>query len=221
MPLEEYKDLVGSTAAVVTAAQFFAPVFICKKIIQQGSTENVDPLPFIGGIGMSLLMLQQGLLMNDTPMISVNVLAFVLNLCYSLIFYVYTSEKMKMVSNIGRTLFFAFLVIGYAQVDSRISPDRVDLIYGSIVTILLFSLIGAPLLEVKTIIATKNAEKLPFPLILCGTFVTFLWLLYGIIINNIFMQFQNVVGFGLSAVQLALCFMYPAPIPKDKGKKKE
>lgn len=217
MPLEQYKDLVGSAAAVVTAAQFFSPVFICKKIVNQGSTENVDPTPFVGGLGMGLLMLQQGLLLGDVPMIAVNVLALVLNLCYTAVYYLYTTQKGKLILTIGRTLFFALAIIAYANIDSN--PDRVDLIYSSIVTVLLLSLIGAPLLEVKQILATKNAEKLPFPLILSGTVVTFLWLLYGIIINNVFMQFQNVVGFALSFVQLGLCLMYPGP--KDKAKKKE
>jgi uncharacterized protein with PQ loop repeat len=38
------------------------------------------------------------------------------------------------------------------------------------------------------VIRTKSTETLPFPLILSGTIVTFLWLLYGVIIENPFIQ---------------------------------
>jgi len=38
------------------------------------------------------------------------------------------------------------------------------------------------------IIRTKSTATLPFPIILSGFIVTFEWLLYGIIINNIFIQ---------------------------------
>lgn len=38
----------------------------------------------------------------------------------------------------------------------------------------------------RKIIETKNTDILPFPIIFMGTIVTFLWLLYGLIINNVF-----------------------------------
>ena len=45
------------------------------------------------------------------------------------------------------------------------------------------------------VIRTKSTETLPFPLILSGTVVTFLWLLYGVIIKNPFIQVSHLYAF--------------------------
>ncbi|VEN34209.1 unnamed protein product [Callosobruchus maculatus] len=41
--------------------------------------------------------------------------------------------------------------------------------------------------------------------------VTFLWLLYGLLIKNGFIIFQNGVGFTLCSIQLFLKFLYGKP----------
>lgn len=38
------------------------------------------------------------------------------------------------------------------------------------------------------VIQTKSTAALPFPIILAGFVVTFEWLVYGIIIKNVFIQ---------------------------------
>lgn len=49
-PLEPYKASVGNVAAVVTIAQFLAGSLVCWNIVKNKSTENVDCVPFVGGI---------------------------------------------------------------------------------------------------------------------------------------------------------------------------
>lgn len=67
---------------------------------------------------------------------------------------------------------------------------------------------------------TKSTEGLPFPMIFSGTLVSISWLLYGIIIENGFVIFQNVVVFLLSVVQLSLFVIYPSK-PKSDSKKEQ
>lgn len=221
MPLQEYKEIVGNVAAVVTIAQFFSPVAIIRKIIVQKSTKNVDPVPFVGGLGMGIVMLQHGLILNDMAMIPVNVFAFVLNLIYLSIFYKYHNEKSDLLMKIAKVLAGAAVMVGYAQVEQRINATRLEFYYGLIVTLLMFVLIGAPLFNLKEIIKTKNTEMLPFPMILSGTVVTFLWLLYGIILENIFIEVQNVVGLLLCLAQLSLFIIFPSKPSENKLKKTE
>lgn len=79
---------------------------------------------------------------------------------------------------------------------------------------------------------------LPFPMIASGAFVGFLWLIYGLLIDNIFIkvyyyfniyyifviyietifcfQVQNVVAVILCLIQLGLIFKYPKPDSKKK-----
>ncbi|XP_038215336.1 sugar transporter SWEET1-like [Zerene cesonia] len=79
-------------------------------------------------------------------------------------------------------------------------------------------IISAPLLDLKTIIKNKSTEGMPFPIIFSGSIVTFMWLLYGIILNNSILVLQNSVAFSLCTVQLALFVIYPSK-PKEEKKK--
>jgi len=207
MVLSEYRDIVGAMAQVVTIGQFFSPAVMCWDIIKAGDTKDIQVTPFIGGMGMSVLMLKSGYILNDSAMITVNIAGLFLNLIYFSIFYLYTKEKPETLSKLGKAVAFVSALLAYAQIESE---ERIEFNFGVIVTILMFALLASPLLDLKEIMATKSTAKLPFPLILSGTVVTFLWLLYGLIIENIFMIIQNVVGFALCSFQLSLFVVYPA-----------
>ncbi|XP_069683930.1 sugar transporter SWEET1 [Periplaneta americana] len=215
MALEDYKELVATAASVTTIGQFFAGAFICKDIVKKGSTENIPGIPFIGGTGMGILMLLYSNMLNDPAMTRVNIVGLALNAAYLLCYYIYCQNKKELHTQIMYTIAFVGVLIAYVYWES---PDVLEFRYGIIITALLMFLIGSPLLSLGDVIRTKSTETLPFPLILSGTVVTFLWLLYGIIIKNAFIQFQNVVGFALSAIQLSLFAIYPSK-PQEKEKK--
>ena len=107
-------------------------------------------------------------------------------------------------------------VIGYAEYED---PKLVENRLGTIITAFMFYLIASPLFGLKEIMEKKSTEGLPFPIIFSGAIVTFMWLLYGIILRNSFLVIQNVVAFVLCASQLALFVVYPSK-PKPKGKEK-
>lgn len=73
------------------------------------------------------------------------------------------------------------------------------------------------------IIRKKSTEGLPFPIILTGTLVSFLWLLYGIATRINFVILQNGVIFAMSVVQLSLFAIFPATPakPKNNGNNKK
>ncbi|KAG8222429.1 hypothetical protein J437_LFUL008427, partial [Ladona fulva] len=90
MPFQEYKDIVGTLAAVTTIAQFLSPIVICLDITKKGSTKDVSIVPFLGGIVVGILNLKYGLLLQDATMIQVNVFAILLNIVYLFIYYRYS-----------------------------------------------------------------------------------------------------------------------------------
>lgn len=47
-----YKELVGGIASVVTIAQFFSGVFMCKDIYRRKTTKGVSAVPFVGAVIM-------------------------------------------------------------------------------------------------------------------------------------------------------------------------
>ncbi|PSN56762.1 hypothetical protein C0J52_00024 [Blattella germanica] len=217
MGLADYKDLVATAASVTTIGQFFSGAFICKDIVQKGNTENISPVPFIGGTGMGVLMLQYSNILGDAAMTRVNIAGLLLNVLYLICYYAYCQEKRKMQAQIFYTAAFVGALLAYVSWES---PAVVEFRFSIIITVLLMVLIASPFASLGEVIRTECTETLPFPLILSGTVVTFLWLLYGIIIENGFVQFQNAVGFALSAVQLSLFAIYPSK-PKKKADKKD
>ncbi|CAH1156200.1 unnamed protein product [Phaedon cochleariae] len=215
--LQPHKEFVGQVASIVTIAQFFSGVFVCKDIYKKGTTKGTPATPFIGGIVIGSLMLKHGLLLNDAAMLQVNIAAILLNIIYTVFYYLYSPEKYKDVLKplgIGATLIAIFL--GYAEWEE---PSNLEYRYGLIVTILMLLLLGSPLLDVKEIIQKQDASAIPFPLTFMGTIVTFLWLLYGVILLNDFMIIQNVIGFALCLVQLILIFRYPGRPTVPTGQK--
>ncbi|XP_003394496.1 sugar transporter SWEET1-like [Bombus affinis] len=212
MVLEDYKELVASCASICTMAQMLAGTLICKDIYQKGSSKGFDPMPFLGGIGMCILMLQYAWIVRDPAMINVNVFGLLTNTAYMAVYYYYSPHTKDTLALIGKIAVVVAAFLVYAQVED---PEKLEFRFGSIVTGLFFLLIASPLLHIREIIKTKNTDILPFPLIFMGTIVISLWLLYGIIINNVFIIFQNSVGFVLSVAQLSLFVIYPS---KSKGK---
>ncbi|XP_071446567.1 sugar transporter SWEET1 [Hetaerina americana] len=215
MPFEEYRDIVGTVASITTIGQFFSGIFICRDIARKGNTEDVPITPFLGGVVVGSLNLKYGYLLQDPAMIQVNIFAILLNIAYVFVYYLYTASKNEVTMQIIKAIGFVALLLGYAQVES---PALIEFRFGVIVTILMMVLLASPLFSLGTVIKTKSTATLPFPLILSGSVVTFLWLLYGIIIENAFLLFQNIMGLTLLLAQLSLFVIYPrtpAPIKKD------
>ncbi|KAG7177954.1 Sugar transporter SWEET1-like 2 [Homarus americanus] len=73
---------------------------------------------------------------------------------------------------------------------------------------------ASPLISLKDVFNTQSTEMLPFPLIFATFIMAGLWWLYGIIIENSFVQYPNLIGFALSGFQLLLFIVYPS---KMKG----
>lgn len=66
------------------------------------------------------------------------------------------------------------------------------------------------------IIRKKSTEGLPFPIILTGTIISFLWFLYGVVTREMFVIVQNGVIFLMSFVQLSLFAIYPSKPAKSR-----
>ncbi|XP_030761751.1 sugar transporter SWEET1 [Sitophilus oryzae] len=220
--LQPYKNLVAQTASIVTILQFFSGVFICRDIYNKKSTKGISSMPFIGGVTISVLNLKYGLLLSDSAMITVNVVAIVLNLAYSVFFYLYAEDKVgEFMKPAGIGAALTAVLLGYCEYEH---PDYLEFRFGLILTVLMLALLGSPLIDLKEIIRKKDASSIPFPLTFMATLVTFLWLLYGVILLNNFMILQNFIGFVLSLIQLILLFLFPgnssvsSPSKKKKAK---
>lgn len=91
-------------------------------------------------------MLKYGLLLNDSAMITVNVVAIFLNTLYSIWFYLYAEDKYNEVQKpIAAAVGLVAVLLGYAQVESS---ENIEYRFGMILTLLMLVLLGAPLMDV-------------------------------------------------------------------------
>ncbi|CAH0556042.1 unnamed protein product [Brassicogethes aeneus] len=211
--LQPHKELVGSIASIVTILQFFTGAFLIKDIYKKQSTEGIPAIPFIGGIVIGSLTLKYAQILNDPAMLQVNVFAIILNSIYLMVYFAYSKDRVKEVwQPVSVGVAIAAVFLGYAAVES---PANLEFRYGLAVTVLMLLLVASPLMDVAEIISNKDASSIPFPMTLMGSLVSFLWLIYGIILLNNFMIVQNIIGFLLCMVQLVLIQLYPGK-PKNK-----
>ncbi|EAA10852.2 sugar transporter SWEET1-like [Anopheles arabiensis] len=211
--LQPYKDTVGLTAAIVTVVQFFSGVLALNAIRRQGNTRGFSALPFLGGTVFCLLNIQFGQMLRDDGMIRVNFIGLALNLLYVCGFYLYTEGPAKTAvwGQIGLAGALTAGVLSYVQYED---PQLVEFRFGLILTGLLWTLVGMPLLGLGDILKKKSTEGLPFPIIFLGAVVSFAWLLYGIILRSNFLVVQNLMALALSAVQLSLFIIFPSGAAK-------
>lgn len=207
MGLEDYREIVATCATITSMGQMLSGTLMCKDIYKKGSSKGVDPMPFLGGIGMCILMLQYAWILKDPGMININVFGVLVNTAYMAVYYYYSSHTKDTLALIGKTAAFVTVFLLYAQVENS---EKIEFRFGIIVTTLFLLLIASPLIHLGEVIRTQNTDILPFPLILMGTLASFQWLLYGLIINNSFVIFQNVIGFLLSVIQMSLFVIFPS-----------
>ncbi|XP_059061757.1 sugar transporter SWEET1 [Achroia grisella] len=216
--LQPYKELVGNIAAIVTIGQMFSGTFMCWDIYKQGNTSGIPSTPFLGGLVMGIINLKYGYILRDDTMIQVNLFGLALNIIYVLVYFTYTQEKVKTWAQMGITGAISAALLGYAEMED---PKLVEHRLGIIITAFMFLLIASPLFGLNEIIKNKSTEGLPFPMILSGSVVTFMWLLYGIILRNQFLVIQNVVALVLCSIQLSLFVIYPSkPKGQENAKRK-
>jgi len=184
-----------------------------KRVLQL----NSQPYRFWGGLILTVLSFKYATILNDVAMLRVNVFGLMLNIVYMTIYYYYTpgKDKTKVWGQIGLSGAFSAAVIAYAQYED---PNLLEFRFGMIFTVFLFALVASPFLSLGDVIRNKSTEGLPFPIILSGTVVSFMWLLYGFCLQNAVIVWQNVVMFSLSAIQLSLFVIYPSK-PKSQSQK--
>lgn len=113
-------------------------------------------------------------------------MGFILSTLFSIWYVYYTSKESKAaVWNkiyIGAGITAA--VIAYARYED---PKNIEFRFGLLITVFMFAMVGAPLLDLGTIIRNKSVGQMPFAMTLIGSVVGVLWLLYSIILNNTIM----------------------------------
>lgn len=216
MALQEYKDSIATVATIVTIVQFLSGTDICRKIVKQGSTGEISGFPFVGGVFSTSMWLTYSWLLHDLSMTVTNGVGFVLQFLYLAIYlrYCISPGSWYAVRRQMTVLFGVAGVVLYYVFFSGVGVEEIKPKVGLMCCVASVIFCAAPLISLTEVFRTQCTEALPFPLILATFLVTGLWWLYGITIQNGFVQYPNLIGCGLSGFQLLLFTVYPS---KRKG----
>lgn len=153
------------------------------------------------------MWLTYGKLTSERSVVIVNTIGSMLFLLYTVVYYVFTVSKSSFLKQFFMSLLTLLLTIGYVQYETDLDKaiqmmgmcENFHLIFGVLVLNKMYFtgflcccvsvvFFAAPLTMLLHVIKIKNAESLPFPLILSNFFVSLEWFIYGCLINDSFLQ---------------------------------
>lgn len=190
-------------------------VQVIAGVVRKGGTGDMSPFTFITYFVACATWLKYGLMQELPVVIGVNLFGAVLNFIYTLFFYRYTIKKVQFYrcTITGAVLLLSpLLYIKYYQTDLQLASDHLGK-YCVLMSIIGY---GAPLVSLSDVVRTKNTECLSFPLIFANLIIAILWTTYGRLIADVYVTAPNLLGAGLSLIQLSLFVIYPAGSQKGK-----
>lgn len=202
-------DIVSTVAILATIFLFLCGIPICQTIASKGNTDNVPAAPFLLGTVGGAFWLRYGIFKSDSTVITINVIGFVLEFAYLLFYWYHTRNR----TNLNRQIFSLLLVTAgmlyYVNANGASDPEGTIANLGMLCVVFNVLNFAAPLSGLADVVRIKSSENLPLPLCVAGLMVSGLWFTYGILVNDNYIKFPNVIGIGLSLVQISLFFIYP------------
>ncbi|MCP9259274.1 Sugar transporter SWEET [Dirofilaria immitis] len=194
----------------------------------QGTTDGISSAPFHTGFLSGQLWLQYGLLRNDETIICVNSVATLLYSSYLLYYFIMASYATK--SRCIRLIFLEVIFLMSAHYYIHYSGSPMEVIrsrLGMCCVIFNVLTVAAPLEALREVFRTRCTETMPLPLCCLTVLVTAEWLLYGILIDDIYIKDYGSLkkaleGAGMSASQtdevVLICGMTCMPKVIEKVK---
>uniref|UniRef100_A0A1Q3G2F9 Sugar transporter SWEET n=1 Tax=Culex tarsalis TaxID=7177 RepID=A0A1Q3G2F9_CULTA len=203
-----FQDVLGTSATISTVLQFLTGSVICHRYIRKKSTGETSGFPFVSGFLSCFLWLKYGMLTEEHVVIFVNIIGSVLFFSYVLVYFTFSINKRVVIRQfLGACVFIMLCTIYTIYESNREKAVNVSGLVCCCVGVLFFA---SPLTKLAHVINTKNTESLPFPIIIASFFVSLQWFIYGLLIEDRFIQVPNLLGCLLSAIQLMLYVIYPS-----------
>ncbi|XP_055629806.1 sugar transporter SWEET1 [Toxorhynchites rutilus septentrionalis] len=203
-----FKDFLASSATVSTVFQFLTGSLICYKYIRKKSTGETSGLPFVAGFLSCFLWFKYGILTEEHTVIFVNIIGSALFFAYVLIYFTFSVNKRVIIRQFLGVCVFILVCTVYTTYE--LNPAKAIEVIGLVCCCVGVLFFASPLTKLAHVMRTKNAESLPFPIIIASFFVSLQWFIYGLLIDDKFIQVPNLLGCILSSIQLFLYVIYPS-----------
>ncbi|TYZ59977.1 hypothetical protein PybrP1_007581 [[Pythium] brassicae (nom. inval.)] len=196
-------QLCGILAAV---GLFASPAPDLLRIHRTRRIGEVSVVPLISLFGSGYIWSIYGLFMDDIfPVVITNAIGVLAATIYTSIYFYHTTEKRyvgKLLAGVGLALaavtLYSLLAVGGVTNQTHKEAGKIVGFLAVAVNIILFA---SPFETVVHIVRTKNASSLPITLCFVAMINCTLWVLYGVIDNDMFVLTPNALGFIFSVVQ--------------------
>lgn len=215
MVSEALIQLVRACASLAACYMFASLYPEIRQVQRDKATGAMQLLPILSMLANCICWGLYGVIRKDYfPLVATNIVGVGFSLFYTVAYYQNTTtQKRKVRNKICVTTAALALLVLYAFASDEPQQDVQDHV-GYVAMGVCAVMFGSPLATVREVIATKNAELMPFPLIIAGFVNCLLWLLYGLILEDSFVIAPNLVNIFLGALQLLLLAVYSK---KGKG----
>ncbi|KAG6632796.1 hypothetical protein CIPAW_12G003100, partial [Carya illinoinensis] len=200
----------GILGNIVSFVVFLAPVPTFLRVCKKKSTDGFQSLPYVLALFSSMLWLYYASLKPDEILlITINSVGCVVETIYVALYIIYAPKQARMLTLMLLLLlnFGGFCVILLLSRFLAEGPNRVRVL-GWVCVALSISVFAAPLSIMRVVIRTKSVEFMPFTLSLFLTLSAITWLLYGILLRDLYVALPNILGFILGVLQMALYVIY-------------
>ncbi|CAN4089319.1 unnamed protein product [Withania somnifera] len=159
---------------------------------------------------------------NVILIITINCFGCIAETIYVAIYLTYATKKQRMKA-LGLVLTLNFgtfgLIVFLTQILSK-GPKRAEVI-GWICMVFSISVFVAPLSVLGRVIRTKSVEFMPFNLSLALAINAVMWVLYGLLLRDVYITVPNIAGMILGVLQMVLHGIYRNSKSNDVAEEKE
>lgn len=207
------------TGNITTGLVYLSPAKTFWRIARNRSTEEFESIPYICKLLNAYQWVYYGIIKPNSVLVAtINGFGAVVELVFIVIFLMFAStQKMR----VRTAILFGVLDLVFPAVSFLLmqlilhGQLRIDI---SGMFCVVFSMItyGSPLSAMKTVVATKSVEYMPFLL----SFFLFInggvWTVYAFLTEDYFIGIPNGTGFLLGTAQLILYVTYMKPKSSEK-----
>ncbi|KAL9378935.1 hypothetical protein Peur_027417 [Populus x canadensis] len=211
--------LFGILGNITTGLVYLSPAKTFWRIARNRSTEEFESIPYICKLLNAYQWVYYGIIKPNSVLVAtINGFGAVVELVFIVIFLMFAStQKIRLRTAIlFGVLDLVFPAVSFLLMQLMLHGQlRIDI---SGIFCVVFSMItyGSPLSAMKTVVATKSVEFMPFLL----SFFLFInggvWTVYAFLTGDYFIGIPNGTGFLLGTAQLILYVTYMKPKSSEK-----
>lgn len=170
-----------------------------------------NPLPPCLFFLTNLVWVINGLFFDDVYVFFINVIMVSVNFQITIRAYRLASdEQQRQIEMVLHVYLWIAMLFGFVFLYGT-NMDDIVAAYGWMCCGFNMTVFVPPLFVMKRAIENKDASTISAPFAIVGTFCTFFWSFYGILINQYSIVWPNVFGLLLCVVQTLVTVLYPGP----------